>query len=66
MTSPADRTAIAAEFAAEFDVLTARMDIDVPADLKDGVVRGYQGLRAMTLLLREAGTRQPDGKGDAG
>ncbi|MEU1480912.1 hypothetical protein [Streptomyces sp. NPDC005760] len=51
----ADVTAAAAE--AEFDVLTARLGIDVPADLKGGVLRGYQGLRAMAELLRGADTR---------
>ncbi|MDQ0993869.1 hypothetical protein [Streptomyces sp. V3I7] len=38
--------------AAEFDVRAGLLGIDVPADLKDGVVRGYLGLRAMSELLR--------------
>ncbi|MET9426907.1 MULTISPECIES: hypothetical protein [unclassified Streptomyces] len=42
--------------AEEFDVLAGRLGIEVPADLKDGVVRGYAGLRAMTELLREVRT----------
>lgn len=37
---------------AEFDVFTGRLDIEVPADTKDGVLRGYEGLRGMTALLR--------------
>ncbi|MFF4060711.1 hypothetical protein ACFYZ8_26775 [Streptomyces sp. NPDC001668] len=58
----ADVTAAAAE--AEFDVLTARLGIDVPADLKGGVLRGYQGLRAMAELLRGADARHGDPPGD--
>ena len=40
------------ELAAEFDALTRRAGIEVPADLKDGVLRGYRGLRGLTALLR--------------
>ncbi|MFI2369942.1 hypothetical protein [Streptomyces sp. NPDC018833] len=57
----ADVTAAATE--AEFDAFTARLGIDVPADLKGGVLRGYQGLRAMAELLRDtdAGPGDPPG-----
>jgi len=41
-----------AELAAEFDAITRRAGIEVPADLKGGVLYGYRGLRALTALLR--------------
>lgn len=41
-----------AELAAEFDAITRRAGIEVPADLKDGVLYGYRGLRGLTALLR--------------
>ncbi|MFJ9899900.1 hypothetical protein ACIQPR_41880 [Streptomyces sp. NPDC091280] len=43
---------------AEFDVFTARLGIEIPADLKGGVLHGYQGLRALAELLRAADTGQ--------
>ncbi|MFK4102493.1 hypothetical protein ACI2L1_20900 [Streptomyces sp. NPDC019531] len=56
---PADATE------AEFDMCTARLGIEVPADLKGGVLRGYQGLRAMAELLREADTGHGGEGGEA-
>jgi hypothetical protein len=61
MTS--DETTAASE--AEFDAVTGRLGIEVPADLKGGVLRGYQGLRAMTALLRDV-RREEEGKGTPG
>ena len=57
MTSPRDETAAGIE--AEFDVLTGRLDIEVPSELKGGVLRGYSGLRAMTVLLRGVDLQRP-------
>ncbi|MET9413773.1 hypothetical protein ABZY03_06205 [Streptomyces klenkii] len=56
--SAAADPAAAAESAAEaeFDALTGRLGIDVPADLKGGVLAGYRGLRDMTALLRRVET----------
>jgi hypothetical protein len=48
----------------EFDVCTARLGIEVPADLKGGVLRGYQGLRAMAELLRGVDTGHGGEGGD--
>lgn len=59
----ADVTFATAE--AEFDMCTARLGIEVPADLKGGVLRGYQGLRAMAELLREVSFSDL-GQGDEG
>jgi hypothetical protein len=53
MTSRGDDTEAGAGLEAEFDVLTGRLGIEVPPDLKGGVLRGYRGLRAMTALLRD-------------
>ncbi|WP_218023458.1 amidase [Nocardia altamirensis] len=50
--SPADAPSGAA-LEAEFDVFTTRLHMEVPADLKGGVLRGYQGLREMASRLRE-------------
>ncbi|MEV5380357.1 MULTISPECIES: hypothetical protein [Streptomyces] len=52
---------------AEFDALTGRLGIDVPADLKGGVLAGYQGLRDMAALLRSVETDhrgRPGGRDD--
>lgn len=49
MTTPEED----ADIEAEFDAVTSRLGIAVPADLKDGVLRGYRGLRDMGALLRE-------------
>ncbi|MFF7953273.1 hypothetical protein [Streptomyces griseorubiginosus] len=46
----------------EFDMCTARLGIEVPADLKGGVLRGYQGLRGMAELLRGADIGHDDEK----
>jgi hypothetical protein len=48
----------AARAEAEFDAACARLALQVPADLKGGVVRGYEGLRAMALLLRSLPTEE--------
>ncbi|MFF7025585.1 hypothetical protein ACFY97_31805 [Streptomyces klenkii] len=50
VVNPAAVAESAAE--AEFDALTGRLGIEVPADLKGGVLAGYRGLRDMTALLR--------------
>ncbi|MGW2598628.1 hypothetical protein [Streptomyces klenkii] len=50
VANPAAAAESAAE--AEFDALTGRLGIEVPADLKGGVLAGYRGLRDMTALLR--------------
>ncbi|HEU5269370.1 MAG TPA: hypothetical protein VFU36_05540 [Jatrophihabitans sp.] len=42
----------AAELAAEFDAAARRAGIEVPADLREGVLHGYRGLRGLTALLR--------------
>lgn len=47
---------------AEFDIYTARLGIEVPADLKGGVLRGYRGLREMSAQLRAVPTRRDDEK----
>lgn len=60
--APADASASGAAIEAEFDVCTARLGIEVPADLKGGVLRGYRGLREMATLLRDVPTRRDDGK----
>jgi hypothetical protein len=57
-----DQAAAAAE--AEFDVRTGLLGIAVPADLKGGVLRGYQGIRAMTALLREVHAHGGDPAGE--
>jgi hypothetical protein len=66
MTSRDDDTGAGADLEAEFDVLTGRLGIEVPPDLKGGVLRGYRGLRAMTVLLRGVDVGSPvrtdDGK----
>ncbi|MFL6129249.1 MAG: ornithine cyclodeaminase family protein [Mycobacteriales bacterium] len=49
----------------ELDVLTRRLDLDVPADLAGGVLHGYRALREMTTLLRQAGP-SAGGAGGAG
>jgi hypothetical protein len=55
------------ELVAEFDALTRRAGIEVPADLKDGVLRGYRGLRGLTALLRaEAESAEPRSAAEAG
>ena len=59
---PADASASGAEIEAEFDVCTARLNIEVPADLKGGVLRGYRGLREMAALLRDVPTRRDNGQ----
>jgi hypothetical protein len=38
--------------AAEFDAMTRRLGIEVPAHLLRGVLLGYQGLTALAALLR--------------
>jgi hypothetical protein len=43
---------------AEFDACTGQLGIEVPPDLKGGVLRGYRGLRAMAELLPAAGTTE--------
>ena len=53
MTSPAEDSALEAEF----DIVTGRLGIEVPPDLKAGVLRGYRGLREMMGLLREIQAR---------
>ncbi|MEV4923378.1 hypothetical protein [Streptomyces roseoverticillatus] len=47
---------------AEFDALTGRLGIDVPADLKGGVLAGYRGLRDMAALLRGVDTGHRPGR----
>ena len=64
MTSRRDEPAAGADIEAEFDVLTGRLDIEVPGDLKGGVLRGYRGLRDMTALLRRVDVRYPGRTGD--
>ncbi|MGK5546367.1 hypothetical protein ACSNOH_16785 [Streptomyces sp. URMC 127] len=58
--------AAAAESAAEaeFDAMTGRLGIEVPADLKGGVLAGYRGLRDMTALLRAVDTGRRPGTDD--
>ncbi|MDN3025870.1 hypothetical protein [Streptomyces sp. S.PB5] len=51
---------------AEFDACAARLGIEVPADLKGGVLRGYQGLRAMAELLRGVRLVDPGHRGAEG
>ncbi|GAA5093700.1 hypothetical protein GCM10023319_50830 [Nocardia iowensis] len=38
---------------AEYDACTRRLGIEVPADLKGGILRGYRGLRDMAAALRD-------------
>ena len=54
----------AAAIEAEFDIRTGLLGIEVPPDLKGGVLRGYQAIRAMTALLRDvhAGTGDRTGE----
>lgn len=49
---------------AELEVLTRRLGIEIPADLRAGVLRGYRGLRDMTVLLRRAETAGRAERGD--
>ena len=51
----------------EFEVAIRRLDIEIPADLKGGVLHGYRGLRGMTTLLRRVTTeRDRPGAGGRG
>ncbi|WP_330231737.1 hypothetical protein OHA40_04115 [Nocardia sp. NBC_00508] len=59
--APIDGTPSDAAIEAEFDVCTRRLGIDVPTDLKSGVVRGYRGLREMAAALREVQDRHQGG-----
>lgn len=47
----------------ELEVAARRLGIEIPEDLKAGVLHGYRGLREMTALLRRAGAEQRDGPG---
>jgi hypothetical protein len=42
-----------AEAEAELEVAARRLGIEIPEDLKGGVLHGYRGLREMTSLLRD-------------
>ena len=44
----------------ELEVAARRLGIEVPADLRGGVLHGYRGLRDMTALLRRAEAEQQD------
>lgn len=50
----------------EFDAATRRLGIEVPADLRDGVLRGHVGLRARTVLLRRVDVGPDDLRSDHG
>jgi hypothetical protein len=47
----------------ELDVAARRLGIEIPEDLKGGVLHGYRGLREMTALLRRAEAEQRDEPG---
>jgi hypothetical protein len=64
MTSRHDGTGAGAGIEAEFDVLTGLLGIEVPSDLKGGVLHGYRGLRGMTALLRGVDTRDAGRRDD--
>lgn len=38
----------------ELEVAARRLGIEIPEDLKAGVLHGYRGLRELTALLRRA------------
>jgi hypothetical protein len=44
----------------ELEVAARRLGVEIPADLKGGVLHGYRGLREMTALLRRAEAEQRD------
>jgi hypothetical protein len=50
----------------EAEVAARRLSIEVPADLKRGVLHGYSGLRDMTALLRRVEAEQQDESGVRG
>ena len=52
-----------AEAEAELEVAARRLGIEIPEDLKGGVLRGYRGLRELTALLRRAEAEQRDRTG---
>jgi hypothetical protein len=37
----------------ELEMAARRLGMDIPEDLKGGVLHGYRGLREMTALLRD-------------
>ena len=47
----------------ELEVAARRLGIEIPEDLKAGVLHGYRGLRELTALLRRAEAEQRDRPG---
>ncbi len=54
------------ETEAELEVAARRLGIEIPHDLKAGVLHGYRGLRELTALLRRAQPEQQDRPGADG
>lgn len=50
----------------ELEVAARRLGIEIPEDLKAGVLHGYRGLRELTTLLRRAEAEQRDRPGAGG
>jgi hypothetical protein len=47
----------------ELEEAARRLSIEIPADLKGGVLHGYRALRDMTALLRRVEAEQQDEPG---
>lgn len=50
----------------ELEVAARRLGIEIPEDLKVGVLHGYRGLRELTALLRRAEMEGREGAGGEG